>query len=618
MRSGFAGITVTTSTLDYIRWARVGAFGAVVLLLLASGDPARAQSPTRRVLLLQSFERGNVVLDRFTSTLRGLMDERSPQPLTFSEVIVNPAGFREAPEQAIIDYVRSAFAGDQKPDLVITAGGLAAAFARQHRASLFADSPTVYGAVDDRFLQNVTLTGLETAVTVANDPTRVFRDILQVFPDTQTVFVIMGAGDLGRFWREQFGLAAESFDSQIRFIWSDGMTYAEMLQRASTLPPRSAVYFLSVDIDAQGTAYPTENVLKDLRARASAPIFASQSAELGFGIIGGHLMSIDDASKSVADAALQILAGTPPSIVKAPIQRPGGPVYDWRELQRWGVDEDRLPAGNTVLYRQPGVWERFRWPIVAATSALIVQTILITALLVSRAKQRRAEQALHDSEGRFRRGLIQAQEEERTRVARELHDDICQRMVLLGINLQELAALAPDTEAALRDQIAELRHQLETLTNDVNGISHRLHSSKLSLLGLTAAAAAFCHDIATRQQVDVEFVHTTMPDRVPEGVAISLFRVLQEALSNAVKHSGARRYRVSLEGRGDGVQLEVSDNGRGFELAAARQTSGLGLMSMQERLRLVGGEISFESRLGGGTRVRAWAPTQPVEQGGVS
>lgn len=539
------------------------------------------------------------------------MDERSPEPLTFSELIVNPAGFRNAPEQAIVDYVRAAFAGGQEPDLVITTGGPAAAFARKHRATMFTSSPTLYGAVDERFLADATLSDSETAVAVANDPTLVFNGILQLFPETENVFVIMGSGELGRFWRQEFGRAAAAFGDRIRVMWSDGLSYSQMLQRASTMPPRSAVYFLSVDVDAQGTTYTTERVLTDLRARANAPVFGGQSAELGFGIVGGSLMSIDEIGEKVADAALRILGGTSPSMVRIPTQRPGAPVYDWRELQRWNVDESVLPAGSTVLFRQPGVWERFKWLIVAGASALIVQTALITALLISRGKQRRAEQSLRESESRFRRGLIQAQEEERARVARELHDDVCQRMVLLDIALQDFREVVPEGDPDVRQHVDDLREQVQTLTRDVNGISHRLHSSKLELLGLKAAADAFCQDIAARQQVDVVFVHKNVPAQLPEGVAISLFRVLQEALSNAIKHSGGRKYHVSLEGTRDGVQLEVSDDGRGFEVAAAMTTSGLGLMSMQERLRLVRGQISVESSVGAGTKIRAWAPAEP-------
>ncbi len=598
------------------RWVPVCACAVLTVLFTA-----RAEAAVRRVVLLQSFERGNVVLDEFTSMLRVAMDQRSPEPVTFIEFVVNPPGFQQMPERPLVEFLRSAFAEGPRPDLVITTGGPAAAFARKYRTQMFPDSPVLYGAVDQRFLRNATLSDQETAVAVANDPALVVNDILQLFPDTRNVFVVMGSGELGRFWRHEFARESGQFRDRLRFLWADGLSYAEMLQRAATLPPQSAIFFVSVDVDAQGATYPTQSVLADLRAEANAPVFGAQSAELGFGLIGGHLIAIDRASRSTADAALQILSGTLPSRIQTPIQKPGPPTFDGRELRRWGVSEARLPAGSTVLFRQPGVWDRSKWVIVGSASVLLVQTALISALLVSRARQQRAEQSLRESEGRLKvahatlsslnRWLIQAQEQERSRVARELHDDVCQRMVLLAIDLQQFADTLPESAAEARWQVKGLCEQVRTLGRDVNGISHRLHSSKLGVLGLAAAAATFCEEIASRHHLGVEFVHKNVPAQLPDGVGINLFRVLQEALSNATKHSGASKYQVSLEGTSDGVQLEVVDDGCGFDVAVAMATSGLGLMSMQERLRLVDGEVSFDSTPGAGTKVRAWVPWRP-------
>jgi hypothetical protein len=328
--------------------------GCAILLVLVSA--VRGEAAVRQVVLLQSFERGNLVLDRFTSLFRAIVDERAGEPVTFTEFVVSPAGFRDIPEDAFIEFMASAFAGRPKPDLVITMGGPAADFARRHRQRLFADSPLLYAAVDARFLRTATLTDNETAVAVANDPTLIFEDILRLFPDTANVFVVMGSGELGRFWRQEFERESGRFPGRLRFLWADGMSYAQILQRASTLPPRSAIYFMSLDVDAQGATYSTERVLTDLRARANAPVFGAQSAELGNGVIGGNLMSTEAASQRAAEAALRILAGTSPALIKTPIQRPGPPTFDWRELQRWGVSEDLLPPGSDVRFRGPSLW----------------------------------------------------------------------------------------------------------------------------------------------------------------------------------------------------------------------------------------------------------------------
>jgi signal transduction histidine kinase len=216
------------------------------------------------------------------------------------------------------------------------------------------------------------------------------------------------------------------------------------------------------------------------------------------------------------------------------------------------------------------------------------------------------------------RRLIQAQEQERSRVARELHDDVCQRMTVLALDLQRLGDELPERDGKIRRQLMDLYDDLSLLERDVNGISHRLHSSKLEFLGLAAAAGSFCKEISTHHDVSVEFVHEDVPARLPEDVAINLFRVLQEALSNAVEHSGASLYRVSLRRIDTELQLDVTDNGRGFDMAAAMVTSGLGLVSMQERLRLLHGEVVIESTPEAGTTVRASVPLQSVPAGATN
>jgi signal transduction histidine kinase len=203
---------------------------------------------------------------------------------------------------------------------------------------------------------------------------------------------------------------------------------------------------------------------------------------------------------------------------------------------------------------------------------------------------------------------MEAQEHERSRVARELHDDVCQRMAVLALHLSRLANHIPEREVDARRQVRDLYQEVGELGQHVNDISHRLHSSKLQLLGLAEAAATFCREVSIDHGVAVDFVDDDVPATLPDGVAINLFRVLQEALANAVKHSGASRYVVSLRGTDDQLRLEVIDDGRGFDPEVAMATSGLGLVSMQERIRLVNGDVTIESRPGAGTRIRASVP----------
>jgi signal transduction histidine kinase len=215
-----------------------------------------------------------------------------------------------------------------------------------------------------------------------------------------------------------------------------------------------------------------------------------------------------------------------------------------------------------------------------------------------------AEEALAD----IGRRLIAAHEEERTRIARELHDDVSQRIAMLTIDLEEWNEQIPTLAVEFHDHIGQVLQRLLDIGTDIQALSHRLHSSKLEYLGIAAAAEGFCKELSEQQKVEIDFRQTNIPDDVPEEIALCLFRVLQEALRNAVKHSSARQFTVELRGAEGELQLTVSDQGVGFDPQDAINGHGLGLISMRERLHLVDGQISIESQPGRGTTIRARVP----------
>jgi PAS domain S-box-containing protein len=204
--------------------------------------------------------------------------------------------------------------------------------------------------------------------------------------------------------------------------------------------------------------------------------------------------------------------------------------------------------------------------------------------------------------------LIEAQEQERARIARELHDDINQRLAMLGIELQQLREHYPDLPVEISSRMEELRKQTAGISNDVQALSHELHSSKLEYLGAIGGMKSWCKEFGERQGIQIEFKSTEVQTSVAPEVGLCLFRVLQEALHNAAKHSGVRRIEVQLQEDSGEIHLVISDLGRGFDLETAMQGRGLGLTSMQERIRLVNGTIEIQSKPMGGTTVHVRVP----------
>ena len=230
------------------------------------------------------------------------------------------------------------------------------------------------------------------------------------------------------------------------------------------------------------------------------------------------------------------------------------------------------------------------------------QRILCVAADITERKM--AEEALAG----VSRKLIEAQEAERTHIARELHDDINQRLAMLAINLKSAKQDLSFSEAKTSRRIEEACAQVSRLENDIQALSHRLHSSGLEYLGLEAAVTGFCRELSERQTLSIPVRFDGVPQTLPHEVSLCLFRVLQEAVHNAVKYSGVREFEVSLTGGANEIELSVHDSGIGFDPAAASRRHGLGLTSMRERLRLVNGQLSVESKPQHGTIIRARVP----------
>lgn len=232
------------------------------------------------------------------------------------------------------------------------------------------------------------------------------------------------------------------------------------------------------------------------------------------------------------------------------------------------------------------------------------QPIELVGVSVDITECKKAEEAVS-----FSGHLIEAQEEERRRLARELHDDVGQQQALLAIKLQKLADELPvDLSVTIRNDVQQSVNQISEICRTVHALSHRLHSSKLEALGLVNAMKSFCQEFSEQQRVKIDFTHSNVPSDLPQEVSLCLFRILQESLQNAAKHSGCRDFTAHVEGLPSQVQLTIRDSGVGFDVEQAIQKRGMGLVSMRERLGLLKGRLHIASKPQGGTEVKVQVP----------
>ena len=257
------------------------------------------------------------------------------------------------------------------------------------------------------------------------------------------------------------------------------------------------------------------------------------------------------------------------------------------------------------------------WYMVAAAVIIIAQTAGLAILVIQRKRRIAVERALRESmhidrkQNEFlarevSRRLITAQEDERKRLAHDLHDDLNQRLAMLSVELELLRREV--TAEAAHTHVDEIDHRVKELASDIHKLSYSLHPAKLDQLGLTAAARSLCRDLSQQTGVRIHFTHNDIHRNLDPTLALCLYRVLQESLQNAVRHSGAPEVRVDLTAGDHEVRLVISDTGRGFNPLHATRGGGLGFISMRERMRQVDGTVMLDSAPGRGTRIEASAP----------
>jgi signal transduction histidine kinase len=571
---------------------------------------AQAAEPPKQVLILYSFGREFSPFDVVADSFRTELARRSHAAIEFHEAPLETArSSQDENEQPLADYLQARFSKHHL-DLIVAMGGPAALFVNRHRELFRSDVPVIATMAQRRVEESGVRANITVVPADVNLPGLV-EDILQTLPATTNVVVVLGTSPFEQYWTEECKREFAPFTNRIEFTYFNDLSLDRMCREVRVLPPHSAILFGALVTDADGVPHEQETALAALRASANAPIFSPFEQQLGLGIVGGRLISNEMWGRRAADAALRILSGTPASQIHPQPTRPGTPAYDWRELQRWGIDLDRLPPGAEIRFREPTLWEQHKLTILGGITLILVEAALIAGLILQLRRRRRAEALAQESERAARElsgRLIHTQEEERSRIARDLHDDFSQRLALLSVEIDLLGPKA--TAADYAAKLQQLGEHARDLASDVHRLAYQLHPAKLDQLGLVPAIGGLSRDLSQKSGLKVEFTHNNVPRDLPAAAVRCVFRVAQESLHNVVRHSEAKAARIELAMQNGYLRLLVSDAGKGFDLKAAGKRAGLGLLSMKERVRLSRGTLEIHSEPGHGTRVELTIPLE--------
>ncbi len=377
--------------------------GFLGVFLFALNALGMTHSSPKRVLILDSFGPDvapfNVVAAAFRTTLTREMAE----PVAIHQISLETARFTE-PEKddSFVRFIEDRFDG-RKIDLVVPIAFPAVDFTARQRKRLFPAAPVLMTLIEQRRLRPEFLTRNSTAVTDNVNLTGIVEDILKVLPGTRNIVVVLGTSPLERFWTAEARREFQRFSNRVSFTWFNDLSLEQMKERVAALPPHSVVLFGLLLLDGVRVPHDHDQALKSLHAVANAPMFSVFQSQFGSGIVGGRLFQDRGIGIRAAQAAIRILGGESPANIPPRFLEAASPIYDGRELERWGISEKRLPPGSIVEFRVPSMWELYKWYIIGAVAIIALQAALITALLVLRAKLKQSIAAVSESEERLRR-----------------------------------------------------------------------------------------------------------------------------------------------------------------------------------------------------------------------
>jgi signal transduction histidine kinase len=582
---------------------------ALWLVIAVVGLPGHMRArETRRpyqIVLLSYTGADSPTVSQFSESLRQALEQRMQAPVwIYQEWLDQPwTGNDPAYERLFAQLLRKKYRG-RGIDLVITLGEYPLRFMQARKNTILPESPLLFGLVGHP--QNTPVPGSGGFVwKIDLSPTA--DGILAQNPGCRRIVLIGGASAADKNYLNS-GLASlepwrRAHPNVAIQILAD-KTLEEFRARVAKLPQDAVGIVLTITADATGERMVPVRIVSELSRASNRPLYGFIWTMLGHGIVGGSLGDLDQMVVAWADISTRVLRGEQPQSIPVSISSFQRYAFDFREMKRWGIPLKSVPNGSTVINREFTPWELYKSYILSGIAVIILEAVLLAFLLKFIARRRRDERALRDLSGR----LINAQEEERHRIARELHDDINQQLAVVAIELQTMETAVPHlARSELKGRLQSLWNKTAAVSQDLQHISHGLHPSKLEFLGLVEALRGLCNEFEQTPGVKVDAHIRTVPASLGKDNSLALFRVAQEALHNSEKHSKARHMRLELFADTDDVVLLVSDDGVGFDVFAVDDKS-LGILSMEERLRLVGGNLAISSRPGMGTRIEARVP----------
>ena len=564
--------------------------------------------PQKRVLILYTNRQFSPANSQWHTGITEAVRKGYSEPVDFDVEYIDPVW--KADRQyflAWVNLLRMRYS-DREPDAIVPVHFPAFTFLLANRMVLFQECPIVFCAVPMGFAKSQSFQPQVTGVGIPVETDGILDAVREVTPEMKQLVLLSGNSTLDDWFRRVIMARAKEKWPDIEQIDLQGASVEQARLYLSGLDKKSGVLLLSVDVDRDGIRHSTEEYLQQVADGSPVPIFGCSDLVLGKGILGGDLSLPMEQGAIAGGLVARILNGESAEEIPEVFDRTTRKVFDAQVMERYGIKESRLPKGSQVVNRRPTIWGQYGKYLAVGLAAFFAQSAIIVSLLVNRYRRIRAEKEARALAGQ----ILTAVEDERSYLARELHDDLSQRLAAVTIETGALVNRVEGGKGVERDEftgaLGRVKGQLISICDDLHRMSHRMHPSVLDDFGLPDALKTECFELSARSGIPIDYVGPTDFEEIPKEMALCLYRIAQEALWNAVKYSSSDRIHVQLTSDSEFVYLEIKDNGVGFDPNAKSPEKGLGLASMRERVRLVGGTIKLQASPGAGVSIAVIVP----------
>jgi signal transduction histidine kinase len=600
-------------------FAKIRARQIVLLLVLVSISylpiSAAVENISRkRVLILHSYYQGYKWTDDEHAGIESVLRPVIGAGNMLIEYMDTKKVFGDLYSQRLSDVYELKYK-NYRFDLIIVTDNNAFDFMRRYRDKLFSGTPVVFCGVND--IREASLEGLRlfTGINEETDFKATIELLLKLHPKTKEIVFVNEWTTTGEGVHEAFVKTIPHFEKTVSFRLLEDVKMDEVLEQIQALPPDSLVLYTSFSRDKSGRLFEYHESASLVARHCKVPIYTTHEFNLGYGVVGGLLVTGFDQGEAVAKMALRVLEGEKVEDIPVVMTSPKRYVFDYAQMQKFNIARADLPEGSVIINLPQTFYFKYKQWIHALILFIGTLLLIISILLVNIRKRKKTEKELKSSHEQIRAlawRLAETEDKERKRLSRELHDQIGQNLTILGVNLNILRSLIPEGTVELaysriNDSVALVKQTAER----TRGLMDNLRSPVLDDYGLVAAIDLYGKQYSIRTGIHVTARALESDARVSSQIENALFRVVQEALTNVVKHARATEVVISVTISERKLSLSVEDNGVGFDAAKLAEPPGergWGLVTMTERALAVGGTCRVQSSLGLGTQVVVEVP----------